>query len=80
MNERMNDIQMEYCENKTLRQLIDSDDLHSSEDKVWRLLREIAEGLEHIHSKVRALVSEEGTYVKFVCIFNCDVLVVNCRA
>ncbi len=43
---------MEYCENKTLRQLIDSGDLDISEDKVWRLLREIAEGLEHVHSKV----------------------------
>ena len=48
----MNVVQMEYCENKTLRQLIDSDDLHTSEEKVWRLLREMAEGLEHIHSKV----------------------------
>lgn len=46
--------QMEYCENETLRQLIDSGDLHSSEDKVWRLFREIVEGLEHIHSKVHS--------------------------
>jgi len=57
-----NGSQMEYCENKTLRQLIDSDELHTSEDKVWRLLREIAEGLEHIHSKVREGCShDEGT-------------------
>lgn len=46
---------MEYCEKDTLRQLIDSGILHTSEDKVWRLFREIAEGLEHIHSKVRVI-------------------------
>ncbi|CAI8051833.1 eIF-2-alpha kinase GCN2 [Geodia barretti] len=44
-------IQMEYCENQTLRQLIDSGDLVSSPDHVWRLFREVVEGLEHIHSK-----------------------------
>ena len=43
---------MEYCENQTLRQLIDSGDLVSSPDHVWRLFREVVEGLEHIHSKV----------------------------
>ena len=45
-------LQMEYCDNQTLRQLIDSDQLHGNDDKVWRLFREILEGLEHIHSKV----------------------------
>ena len=44
--------QMEYCENETLRQLIDAGNLHCDEDLVWRLFREIVEGLEHIHSKV----------------------------
>ena len=43
---------MEYCENQTLRQLIDSGELVSSPDHVWRLFREVVEGLEHIHSKV----------------------------
>ena len=47
---------MEYCERETLRQLIDAGDLHSDEDLVWRLFREIVEGLEHIHSKVCAYV------------------------
>jgi translation initiation factor 2-alpha kinase 4 len=42
---------MEYCENQTLRQLIDSGNLVSSPDHVWRLFREAVEGLEHIHSK-----------------------------
>ena len=43
---------MEYCENQTLRQLIDSGELVSSPDHVWRLFREVVEGLEHMHSKV----------------------------
>ena len=43
---------MEYCEKQTLRQLIDLGELHRNEDRVWRLFREIVEGLEHIHSKV----------------------------
>ena len=50
-------LQMEYCEKDTLRQLIDSGKLHTAEDKVWRLFREIAEGLEHIHSKVRLILN-----------------------
>ena len=44
-------IQMEYCEKSTLRNLID-EGLHEDEDRVWRLLREIVEGLAHIHSQV----------------------------
>ncbi|XP_064390621.1 eIF-2-alpha kinase GCN2-like isoform X2 [Halichondria panicea] len=44
-------IQMEYCENETLRQLIDAGQLHSDKGLVWRLFRELVEGLEHIHSK-----------------------------
>ncbi len=45
-------LQMEYCENETLRQLIDAGQLHSDKELVWRLFRELVEGLEHIHSKV----------------------------
>ena len=45
-------MQMEYCERETLRHLIDSGELQKSDDRVWRLFREIVEGLEHIHSKV----------------------------
>ncbi|XP_031551320.1 eIF-2-alpha kinase GCN2-like [Actinia tenebrosa] len=43
-------IQMEYCEMSTLRYLID-EGLYKERDKVWRLLREIVEGLAHIHSQ-----------------------------
>ena len=42
---------MEYCERETLRQLINSGELQRCDDRVWRLFREIVEGLEHIHSK-----------------------------
>ncbi|XP_048580135.1 eIF-2-alpha kinase GCN2-like isoform X3 [Nematostella vectensis] len=43
-------IQMEYCEKSTLRDVIDMG-LHTNTDRVWRLLREIVEGLAHIHSQ-----------------------------
>ena len=49
-------IQMEYCEKSTLRNIID-EGLHQDEERVWRLLREIAEGLAHIHSQVTVLLS-----------------------
>nr|XP_006824933.1 PREDICTED: eukaryotic translation initiation factor 2-alpha kinase 4-like [Saccoglossus kowalevskii] len=41
-------IQMEYCEKSTLRNSID-DGLFSDHKRVWRLFREILEGLTHIH-------------------------------
>ena len=44
-------IQMEYCEKSTLRNLID-EGLHQDKDRVWRLFREIVEGLAHIHTQV----------------------------
>ena len=47
---------MEYCERETLRQLIDSGELQKSDDRVWRLFREVVEGLEHIHSKVHIMM------------------------
>lgn len=42
-------IQMEYCENHTLRHLI-KDNLHEDKDKGWRLFRQILDGLAHIHA------------------------------
>ena len=47
---------MEYCEKSTLRNLID-DCLNQDEERVWRLLGEIVEGLAHIHSQVTVLLS-----------------------
>lgn len=42
-------IQMEYCTNKTLRDLIDQGGI--DEKDAWRLFRQIVEGLAHIHSQ-----------------------------
>ena len=44
-------IQMEYCEKSTLRNLID-EGLHKDKERIWRLFREIVEGLVHIHTQV----------------------------
>jgi translation initiation factor 2-alpha kinase 4 len=41
-------ISMEYCEKQTLRDLIKRG-LHKEDDEVWRLFRQILEGLAHIH-------------------------------
>lgn len=43
-------IQMEFCEKSTLRTAIDAE-LHKDADRVWRLFREIVEGLAHIHQQ-----------------------------
>lgn len=43
-------IQMEFCEKSTLRTAID-DNLYSNTERLWRLFREIIEGLAHIHSQ-----------------------------
>lgn len=42
-------IQMEYCERHTLRDLIHKG-LADDQDRAWRYLRQILEGLVHIHS------------------------------
>ena len=41
-------IQMEYCEKKTLRDLMG--DLYTNIEECWRLFRQILEGLAHVHS------------------------------
>uniref|UniRef100_A0A2M4AAW2 non-specific serine/threonine protein kinase n=1 Tax=Anopheles triannulatus TaxID=58253 RepID=A0A2M4AAW2_9DIPT len=43
-------IQMEFCEKSTLRTAIDGG-LYQDVDRVWRLFREIVEGLSHIHQQ-----------------------------
>lgn len=43
-------IQMEFCEKSTLRTAIDNG-LHEDEERIWRLFREIVEGLAHIHQQ-----------------------------
>ncbi|KAM5374209.1 hypothetical protein ACJZ2D_006669 [Fusarium nematophilum] len=41
-------ISMEYCEKRTLRDLIQRN-LHKNTTEIWRLFRQILEGLAHIH-------------------------------
>jgi eukaryotic translation initiation factor 2-alpha kinase 4 len=41
-------IQMEYCENKTLHDVIETG---METDTSWRLLRQLLEGLAHLHSQ-----------------------------
>lgn len=43
-------IQMEYCEGKTLRELIDNG-LYRERAEIWRLFRQVCEGLEYIHGR-----------------------------
>ncbi|XP_046402509.1 eIF-2-alpha kinase GCN2 [Ischnura elegans] len=43
-------IQMEFCEKSTLRNAIDGG-LCDDEERVWRLFRELVEGLVHIHQQ-----------------------------
>lgn len=44
-------IQMEYCENRTLYDLINTENLSSQRDEYWRLFRQILEALSYIHSQ-----------------------------
>eukprot|EP00007_Cunea_sp_BSH-02190019_P003092 CAMPEP_0174235304 /NCGR_PEP_ID=MMETSP0417-20130205/4794_1 /TAXON_ID=242541 /ORGANISM="Mayorella sp, Strain BSH-02190019" /LENGTH=1854 /DNA_ID=CAMNT_0015313791 /DNA_START=73 /DNA_END=5637 /DNA_ORIENTATION=- len=43
-------IQMDYCKDKTLRNVIDDGSLMENDDDCWRLFRQILEGLQYIHS------------------------------
>ena len=45
-------IQMEFCDNQTLRSAIDKD-LYKDTKRLWKMFREIIEGLLHIHSQGR---------------------------
>lgn len=55
---------MEYCEGNTLKQLIDLGILQEKPSMIWMLLREILDGLRHMHTKVmRRMIFQEG-YMK----------------
>lgn len=43
-------IQMEFCEKSTLRTAIDGN-LYNDKERLWKLFREIVEGLSHIHEQ-----------------------------
>lgn len=42
-------IQMEYCKNSTLKNLIDTKKLYMDTANVWRIFQEILSGLQYIH-------------------------------
>eukprot|EP00117_Sycon_ciliatum_P021410 scpid22400/ scgid0250/ Eukaryotic translation initiation factor 2-alpha kinase 4; GCN2-like protein len=44
-------IQMEYCEQSTLRDVIDKQNLFRDPSRVWRLFRELVDGIAHIHEQ-----------------------------
>ena len=44
-------IQMEYCDQNTLRQMINNLDLPSKLDDMWRIFRSILDGLKYIHEQ-----------------------------
>ncbi|XP_010572498.1 PREDICTED: eukaryotic translation initiation factor 2-alpha kinase 4 isoform X2 [Haliaeetus leucocephalus] len=50
-------IQMEYCEKSTLRDTIDQG-LYEDTSRLWRLFREILDGLAYIHEKVASKQEE----------------------
>jgi hypothetical protein len=57
-------LQMEFCEKSTLRHCID-DLLYLDMDRVWRLFREIIEGLVHIHDQVSKLIDMDSVWRLF---------------
>ncbi|CAL8106083.1 unnamed protein product [Calicophoron daubneyi] len=44
-------IQMELCPTKTLRHVIDLENLGNNPDRAWSIFRELTDGLAYIHSK-----------------------------
>ena len=60
-------LQMEYCEKSTLRNCIDAG-LYEDMNRVWRLFREIIEGLVHIHEQVSHF-SGATYWIYLYCLF-----------
>lgn len=44
-------MQMEFCEKKSLRDIIDHDSLYLHNDRLWSFFRDICNGLSYIHSQ-----------------------------
>ena len=44
-------IQMEYCDQTTLRRMIEKKDLPSNLDEMWRIFRALVSGIEYIHGR-----------------------------
>ncbi len=54
---------MEYCEGNTLKQLIDRGILQEKPNMIWMLLREILDGLRHMHSKVSQRIIRKRVFI-----------------
>uniref|UniRef100_A0A8C9TWT7 non-specific serine/threonine protein kinase n=2 Tax=Scleropages formosus TaxID=113540 RepID=A0A8C9TWT7_SCLFO len=63
-------IQMEYCEKSTLRDTIDKG-LYLDSSRLWRLFREILDGLAYIHEQVSCLLEKAllESFPSFVMLF-----------
>lgn len=63
-------LKMEYCEKSTLRDTIDQG-LYEDTSRLWRLFREILDGLAYIHEKVRKYDSYDLYVIPVSCLFLC---------
>lgn len=61
-------LKMEYCEKSTLRDTID-EGLFEDTSRLWRLFREILDGLAYIHEKVSKYDSYDLSIVYMLCLF-----------
>lgn len=63
-------MKMEYCEKSTLRDTIDQG-LYEDTSRLWRLFREILDGLAYIHEKVSKCDSYDLSIISMLCLFLC---------
>lgn len=61
-------LKMEYCEKSTLRDTIDQG-LYEDTSRLWRLFREILDGLAYIHEKVSKYDSYDLYIISVLCLF-----------
>lgn len=61
-------LKMEYCEKSTLRDTIDQG-LYEDTSRLWRLFREILDGLAYIHEKVSKYDSYDLHIISVLCLF-----------
>lgn len=64
-------LQMEYCEKSTLRDTIDQG-LYQDYSRLWRLFREILDGIAYIHEQVACIWSHSQIQTYSIqCILFC---------
>lgn len=61
-------LKMEYCEKSTLRDTIDQG-LYEDTSRLWRLFREILDGLAYIHEKVSKYDGYDLSIIHMLCLF-----------